>query len=100
MSSFVATKPTSAEIDKINDTTYVTVGSSEASATMNVATQMLMHQLQVNKYPNLVDGGYFFQIFSRKGSRITSVVSKRVIRKAAKVIITSVNASIIKIHPS
>jgi hypothetical protein len=84
----VATKPTSAEIDKINDTTYATVGMSKVKATSRVAIQMLMHQLQVKRYPNLVLGGNFFQIFSRRPSRITSVVSSLVRRKAAKAVIT------------
>jgi hypothetical protein len=43
-----------------------------------------MHQLQVNKYPNCVDGGNFFQIRSLSGSKITSVVNKRASLNVAK----------------
>lgn len=51
---------------------------------MSDANQILMHQLQVNKYPNCVDGGYLDQIFSRSGSKIWSVVNKRESLNVAK----------------
>lgn len=76
--------PTIAEIDSTNDTTYANTGTTKNNTTRNAAVQILIHQLQVNRYPSFVSGEYFFQIFSRMPSKITSVVSNRVSRYEAK----------------
>lgn len=76
--------PTIAEIDSTNDTTYANTGTTKNNTTRNAVVQILMHQLQVNRYPSFVSGEYFFQTFSRSPSKITSVTSIRVSRYEAK----------------
>jgi len=61
--------------------TRVTVGIIVYSATKSDETQMLVHQLQVKRYPKRVDsGGYRFQMRLRVGSVMVSVVTRRVAR--------------------
>jgi len=70
------------------------VGISIQPIVMSEAVQMDVHQLQVRRYPSWVWGGNRFQMRSRIGAEIWSVVMIRASRKVAKVRVRRVMGSV------
>jgi hypothetical protein len=70
------------------------VGISIQPNVTSEAVQMDVHQLQVSRYPSWVFGGNRFQINSRRGAEIWSVVMIRARRKVAKVRVRRVMGSV------